>query len=53
MGHDSACAALIYQHATTGADHQIADALASRITDAHSARIATPDEAASDPGPGR
>lgn len=53
MGHDSARAALIYQHATTGADHRIADALASRITDAHSARTATPDEAASDPGQGR
>jgi hypothetical protein len=36
MGHDSARAALIYQHATTGADHKIADALGRRITDAHS-----------------
>jgi integrase len=41
MGHDSARAALIYQHATTGADHQIADALARRITDAHSGPGAT------------
>src|SRR5580704_6734345 len=40
MGHDSARAALIYQHATTGADHKIADALARRIEAAHSARSA-------------
>jgi integrase len=31
MGHDSARAALIYQHATTEADHKIADALGRRI----------------------
>lgn len=31
MGHDSARAALIYQHATSEADHRIADALSHRI----------------------
>ncbi len=31
MGHDSARAAMIYQHATTEADHKIAAALARRI----------------------
>ena len=29
MGHDSARAAMIYQHATAAADHKIADALAA------------------------
>jgi integrase len=49
MGHDSVRAALIYQHATTGADHEIANALARRIQDAHSARTAIPGESVSDP----
>ncbi len=34
MGHDSAHAAMIYQHATADADRMIADALDRRITDA-------------------
>ncbi|MGO8728784.1 MAG: hypothetical protein ACLQK8_19165 [Streptosporangiaceae bacterium] len=34
MGHDSARAAMIYQHATTAADRKIATALARRIKDA-------------------
>ena len=33
MGHDSARAAMIYQHATAEADHAIADALDKRIQD--------------------
>jgi integrase len=53
MGHDSARAALIYQHATTAADHKIADALGRRIEDARSARTGPLDEAASDPGAAR
>ncbi|MEV0228691.1 hypothetical protein [Nonomuraea sp. NPDC050786] len=31
MGHDSDCAALIYQHATRDADQRIADALTARV----------------------
>ena len=42
MGHDSAHAALIYQHATTEADRNIAAALARRIEGARSAQTAAP-----------
>jgi hypothetical protein len=34
MGHDSARAALIYQHATTTADNKIAEALSRAIESA-------------------
>ncbi|MGH3916066.1 MAG: tyrosine-type recombinase/integrase, partial [Pseudonocardiaceae bacterium] len=37
MGHDSARAAMIYQHATTVEDHAIADRL-SGLVDAHRAK---------------
>jgi integrase len=37
MGHDSARAAMSYQHATTEADHKIADALGRRIDSAQGA----------------
>ncbi|MEU7005047.1 hypothetical protein [Nonomuraea sp. NPDC046570] len=33
MGHDSDRAALIYQHATRGADQKIADALDARVAE--------------------
>jgi integrase len=42
MGHDSAHAALIYQHATTEADRNIAAALARRIEGARTAQTAAP-----------
>jgi integrase len=45
MGHDSTRAAMIYQHATTEADHKIADALTRRIIDVQRAVITTPGEA--------
>ena len=39
MGHDSPRAALIYQHASSGADQAIAAAL-SVVLDAHNAKAA-------------
>ncbi len=48
MGHDSARAAMIYQHATTAADHKIADALARRIDGAQGTAATRPEEAPAD-----
>ena len=31
MGHDSECAALIYQHEARGADHRITDAIGFHV----------------------
>jgi integrase len=45
MGHDSARAALIYQHATTAADQRIADALDHAIRTAHDAQADAFDDA--------
>jgi len=44
MGHDSARAAMIYQHATEAADQAIADALDQRIRDARKAAEGNPDD---------
>jgi integrase len=38
MGHDSTAAAIIYQHATRGADRAIADAVDARLTQLHPRR---------------
>ncbi len=32
MGHDSVCAAMIYQHRTAEADHKIADVMHGKVT---------------------
>ncbi|MEV4455099.1 hypothetical protein [Microbispora sp. NPDC049633] len=34
MGHDSVCAAMIYQHRTAEADHKIADVMNGMISQA-------------------
>jgi integrase len=44
MGHDSARAAMIYQHATAEADRMIADALDKRIEDSGKAANRGPDD---------
>jgi integrase len=49
MGHDSARAALIYQHATIEADQRIADALGCRIAESLRARKGPAPAASSEP----
>jgi integrase len=44
MGHDSARAAMIYQHATEAADQAIADALDQRIRDSRKPADESPDD---------
>jgi hypothetical protein len=44
MGHDSARAAMIYQHATAEADRMIADALDKRIESSEKAANRGPDD---------
>ena len=44
MGHDSARAAMIYQHATEEADQAIAEALDKRIEDARKTADDGPDD---------
>jgi integrase len=53
MGHDSARAAMIYQHATTEADYKIASALARRIGDVQDAVDGGQDGPADDGQTGR
>jgi hypothetical protein len=44
MGHDSTAAAIIYQHATRGADRAIADALSAKLTEVDTATDGTASE---------
>jgi integrase len=44
MGHDSTAAAIIYQHATRGADQAIADALSARLVEAQNPEPRDPDD---------
>ena len=50
MGHDSPRAALIYQHASSGADRAIADALDLLMAEAEAITAEASDSAQEDPG---
>jgi hypothetical protein len=49
MGHDSTAAAIIYQHATRGADRAIADALSDKLAGADAADGTAPEKPPEDP----